>query len=41
MPVCSAPSSMRSIGDDALHLRQLDPYISDLDIHFAKIGAPG
>jgi integrase len=31
----------RSIGDDALHLKQLDPYIGDLDIRAVHIGTLG
>lgn len=29
----------RSIGDDALHLKQLDPFIGDLDIRAVHIGS--
>ena len=31
----------RSIGDDALHLKQLDPFIGDLDIRAVHIGTLG
>ena len=31
----------RSIGDDALHLKQLDPFIGDLDIRAVHIGSLG